>query len=106
MIEIKNEKVYIDGYEYVKGKRIPPEQEIFEKEKAIRKAEGIKKRVKSMTGRKASLETRQKISKALKGRKMTPEQNKANSERQKGIKRSEEFKQKLRDYYKRKREEK
>lgn len=104
LIEIKNQKVYIDGYEYVKGKRIPPEQEIFEKEKAIRKAEGIKKRVKSRTGRKASMETRQKISKALKGRKMTPEQNKANSERQKGIKRSEEFKQKLRDYYKRKRD--
>jgi group I intron endonuclease len=104
LIEIKNEKVYIDGYEYIQGKRTPPEQEIFEKEKLIRKAEGIKKRVKSMTGRKASQETRQKISKALKGRKMTPEQNKANSERQKGIKRSEEFKQKLRDYNKRKRE--
>lgn len=104
LIEIKNEKVYIDGYEYIKGKRIPPEQEIFEKEKAIRKAEGIKKRAKSMTGRKFNLESKQKISKALKGKKRTPEQNKANSERQKGIKRSEEFKQKLRDYHKRKRE--
>ena len=104
LIEIKNDKVYIDGFEYIKGKRIPPEQELFEKEKAIRKAEGIKKRAKSMTGRKASQETRQKISKANKGLKRTSEQNKANSERQKGIKRSEEFKQKLKDYNKRKRE--
>ena len=104
LIEIKKEKVYIDGFEYIKGKRIPPEQELFEKEKAKRKVEGIEKRRIATTGKKRTKECKQKISKANKVLKRTPEQNKANSERQKGIKRSEEFKQKLKDYHKRKRE--
>lgn len=104
VIEIKNGKVFIDGYEYIKGKRIPPEQEIFLKEQARRKAEGNEKRSKSLTGQKRTKEQKEKISKALKGLKRTPEQNRANSERQKGKKQSEEFRQKLRDYYQRKRE--
>jgi group I intron endonuclease len=101
LIEIKNDKVYIDGYEYVKGKRTPLEQEIFWKEKQKRKIEGIEKRRISLTGKKRTQEQKEKISISLKGLKRTPEQNLANSQRQKGIKRSEEFKQKLRDYYKR-----
>jgi group I intron endonuclease len=104
LIEIKNGKVYIDGYEYVKGKRTPLEQEIFLKEKQKRKIEGIEKRKISLTGKKRTQEQKEKISISLKGLKRTPEQNLANSQRQKGMKRSEEFKQKLRDYYKRKRE--
>jgi|GEM_PF-3174999 len=103
-IEIKNDKVYIDGYEYVKGKRTPLEQEIFLKEKQKRKIEGIEKRKISLIGKKRTQEQKEKISKSLKGLKRTPEQNLANSLRQKGIKRSEEFKQKLRDYHKRKKE--
>jgi hypothetical protein len=106
VIIIKNAKVYIDDFEYIKGKRTPPEQEKFLKEKEIRLKNGWIKAAISRTGTVVSQETRDKISKARKGWKMTEEQRLANSERQKGKKQSEEFKQKLRDYYKRKREEK
>lgn len=105
LIEIKNGKVFIDGYEYIKGKRTPLEQEIFEIEKAKRKSDGIEKRKIALTGKKRSKEQKEKISKSLKGLKRTPEQNLANSQRQKGIKRSDEFKKKLRDYHKRKKEQ-
>lgn len=104
VIIIKNGKVYIDDFEYIKGKRTPPEQEKFLKEKEIRLKNGWVKAAISRTGTVVSQETRDKISKARKGWKMTEEQRVANSERQKGKKQSEDFKQKLRDYYKRKRE--
>jgi hypothetical protein len=105
VIEIKNGKVYIDDFEYIKGKRTPSEQDEFLKAKEIRMKDGWAKSSITKKGHIVSQETRQKISIALKGRKMTKEQNIANSQRQKGKKRSEEFKQKLRDYYKRKREQ-
>ena len=92
LIEIKNDKIYIDGYEYVKGIRTPLEQEAFLKEKEKRKIEGIRKRSLALTGQKRTKEQKEKISKSLKGLKRTLEQNLANSNRQKGIKRSEAFK--------------
>jgi hypothetical protein len=104
IIEIKNGKVYIDEYEYIKGQKTLLEQKIFEKEKAIRKEIGNDKRRLAMTGKVLTDERKEKISKSLKGLKRTPEQNLANSQRQKGIKRSEEFKQKLIDFNKRKKE--
>jgi group I intron endonuclease len=104
IFEIVDEKVFVDGYQYIKGKRNPLEQEIFFKEKQKRKIEGIEKRRVALTGKKRTQEQKEKISKSLKGLKRTPEQILANSQRQKGIKKSEEFKQKLRDFNKRKKE--
>jgi group I intron endonuclease len=106
VIEILDGKVYIDGFEYIKGKRTPLEQEAFLVAKSIRMKEARRKASISNKGKKRSQETKDKISRGNKGLKRTTEQNIANSERQKGKKQSEDFKQKLRDYNTKKRQQK
>jgi group I intron endonuclease len=106
VIEILDGKVYIDGFEYIKGKRTPLEQEVFLVAKSIRMKEARRKASISNKGKKRSQETKDKISRGNKGLKRTTEQNIANSERQKGKKQSEDFKQKLRDYNTKKRQQK
>jgi len=106
IIIIKNGKIYIDDFEYIKGKKTPPEQEAFEKQKLENIKNGRIKFSQKMKGHKVSDDTKLKISKGNSGKIRTEEQNKNNSERQKGKKQSEGFKQKIRDFYKRKREQK